>query len=148
MTHKPQHLQWHLALGLVMVTHPLSQEKIGGYAASFVLEIYNVTISLYNNQISQVYSNTYNDVFPRFSSKSLNKNKLLLTLWILTTWKHCFLELIAPVRNKIRKAELLNIIPWFLTWGTTVLNIFHLIRKDQVILHFVCIRILSILYTM
>lgn len=68
-----------------MVSHPLSQEQCGGYAASFVLYIYNVTISLYNNQISQVYSNTYNDIFPRFSSKGLNKSKLLLTLWILTT---------------------------------------------------------------
>lgn len=63
-----------------MVSHPLSQKQIGGYAESFVLDIYAVTISLSHNQISQVYSTTYNDVFPRFSSKGLNKNKLFLTV--------------------------------------------------------------------
>lgn len=95
MTHKLQDLQWHLALELVMVKQQLSEEQIGYYAASFVLGIHKVTISLFNNQVSQVYFNTYKNIFPRFSSKDLNKNKLLLDLNSLKTllcWIDCSSE--------------------------------------------------------
>lgn len=63
-----------------MLKHQLLESQIGYYAASFVLGIHKVTISLCNNQVSQVYFNTNKNIFPRFSSKNLNENKLFLDL--------------------------------------------------------------------